>query len=161
MVADNAPAQKRVAEVTLSGLQKLGFKVSFQAVTRDTMYSKFCGVPTAKVAICPSVAWLKDFADAQTMLDPTFNGKNIVAINNSNWPQLDNPKVNAAMDKAETIVGEDDRAKAWADIDRTVTGLAPGAIWLWDKPTSLKSDNVNDVIGKASANPEIAFMSLK
>ena len=78
--------------------------MNLNAVIRSTMYSKFCGVPKAKVAVCPSVGWLKDFADAQTVLDPTFNGKNILPSNNSNWPQLNDPKINAAMDQAETIL---------------------------------------------------------
>ena len=57
--------------------EKLGFKVNSAPVPHNTMYTKFCNVPTANVAVCPNVGWLKDFADAQTMLDPTFNGKNI------------------------------------------------------------------------------------
>ena len=35
------------------------------------------------------------------MLDPTFNGANILPENNSNWPQLNDPAINTAIDKAE------------------------------------------------------------
>ena len=52
------------------------------------MYTRFCNSPSANVAICPNVSWGKDFGDAQTILDPTFNGKNIVQQGNSNWPEL-------------------------------------------------------------------------
>ena len=48
------------------------------------MYTRFCSIPNANVAICPSVGWGKDFADAQTMLDPTFNGENILPQANNN-----------------------------------------------------------------------------
>jgi peptide/nickel transport system substrate-binding protein len=51
---------------------------------RDTMHSKFCDVPKNEPEVCPSVGWLKDFADAQTMLDPTFSGKNIDQSGNVN-----------------------------------------------------------------------------
>ena len=44
-------------------------------VAQSTMYTKFCNVPKANVAVCPNVGWLKDFADRQTILDPTFNGE--------------------------------------------------------------------------------------
>ena len=87
------------------------------------MLSKFCGVPKAAVAICPNLGWGKDFFDAQSMIDPIFNGKNIVPSNNSNYAQLDDPELNAQMDKAEQITRSERSArKAWADIDKKVTG---------------------------------------
>ena len=67
------------------------------------MYTKFCNSPPAKVAICPNVGWLKDFSDAQTYLDPTFNGANILQTGNSNWSQLNDPELNKMMDDAKTI----------------------------------------------------------
>ena len=55
-------------------------------VARDSMYTKFCQVPSNQPDVCPSVGWLKDFADPETLLGPTFNGKNILDQGNSNWP---------------------------------------------------------------------------
>ena len=161
MVADNATNQAKAAQVALDGIKSLGFNINFRAVVRSTMYTKFCNVPKAKVAICPSVGWLKDFADAQTMLDPTFNGKNILQVNNSNWPQLNDSTINAAMDKAETIVKANDRAKAWGAIDKMVTETAAGVPWLWDKQPNVESSNVNGVINSANATWDFPFTSLK
>ena len=161
MVADNATNQKAAATVVLNSLKNLGFNVQFRPVTRDTMYSKYCGVPKSDTPICPSTGWLKDFADPQTMLDPTFNGKNIVPTNNVNWPQLNLPAVNQAMDKAETIVGDQARAKAWADIDKTIMEQAVAITWQWDKPILVRSDNVNPVLNKANAAWDLSSMSLK
>jgi peptide/nickel transport system substrate-binding protein len=161
MVADNSTNQKAAATVVLNSLQKLGFKVKFVATTRDTMYSKYCGIPKSKTPVCPSTGWLKDFADPQTMLDPTFNGKNIVASNNSNWPQLDVPAINEAMDKAELVVGNDARAQAWADIDKQVMEQAAAITWQWDKPFLVRSANVNPVLNKANAAWDLSSISLK
>jgi peptide/nickel transport system substrate-binding protein len=161
MVTDGAGAQKKVAETALSSLQALGFKVKLLAVERSTMYSKYCSVPKAKVAICPSVGWLKDFADPQTVLDPTFNGKNILPANNSNWPQLNDPAINKAMDDAETILDPKQRAQAWGKIDDMVTAAAPGILWLWDKGPSLWSKNVNPVLNQENASWDLSFISLK
>jgi peptide/nickel transport system substrate-binding protein len=161
MVTDSASAQKKVAETALSTLQQLGFKVNLVAVERATMYAKYCSVPKSKVAICPSVGWLKDFADPQTVLDPTFNGKNILPANNSNWPQLNDPAINSAMDKAETILDANQRASAWGKIDDQVTAAAPGVLWLWDKGPSLASKNVNAVINKENSSWDLSFISLK
>jgi peptide/nickel transport system substrate-binding protein len=161
MVADNSTNQKAAATVVLNSLKNLGFSVRFRPVTRDTMYSKYCGIPKSKTEICPSTGWLKDFADPQTMLDPTFNGKNIVQTNNSNWPQLDVPAINQAMDKAETVVGDDARAQAWADIDKMVMEQAAAITWQWDKPYLVRSENVNGVLNKANAAWDLSSISLK
>jgi peptide/nickel transport system substrate-binding protein len=161
MVTDNATSQKKVAEVALQTFQQLGFKINFRAVPRDTMYSKFCSVPKSQVAICPSVGWQKDFADPQTVLDPTFNGKNILPSNNSNWPQLNDPAINQAMDKAELLVDPQQRAQAWGQIDDMVTAQAPGVLWLWDKGPMVWSKNVNGVINKENASWDLSFVSLK
>ena len=161
MVTDSAAAQKKVAETALTTFEALGFHVNLLPVERATMYSKYCGIPKAKVAICPSVGWLKDFADPQTVLDPTFNGKNILPANNSNWPQLNDPKINAAMDKAETILDPAQRAKAWGQIDDMVTAAATGVLWLWDKGPSIESKNVNGVLNLENASWDLSFTSLK
>jgi peptide/nickel transport system substrate-binding protein len=161
MVADNAGNQKAAAEVVLTSLEKLGFKVNFRATPRDTMFSKFCSVPSNEPEICPSVGWLKDFADPQTMIDPVFNGKNIVPNGNVNWEQLNDKALNAKMDKAETIVGDAARAKAWADIDKDVMATAAAIPWMWDKPYLVRSANVNPVLNQANAAWDLSSISLK
>jgi peptide/nickel transport system substrate-binding protein len=160
MVADNSTNQKAAAERVLAALQSVGFKVNFRPVTRDTMYSKFCSVPKNMPEVCPSVGWLKDFADPQSMLDPTFNGKNIVPSNNSNWPQLNDPAINAAITKAEVLSDPTARAKAWADIDKMVTGTAAVIPWYWDKPPLVKSPDVKAVVSKSNAAWDMSFSAL-
>ena len=41
------------------------------------MYGKYCNVPKEEITVCPSVGWIADFADPQTVLNITFNGKYI------------------------------------------------------------------------------------
>ena len=160
MVADNSTNQKGAAERVLNALESVGFKVNFRPVTRDTMYSKFCGVPKTEPEVCPSVGWLKDFADPQSMLDPTFNGKNIVASNNSNWPQLNDPAINKAMTAAEVLTDPSARAKAWAAIDKQVTATAAVIPWYWDKPPLVKSTDVKAVVSKSNAAWDMSFSAL-
>jgi peptide/nickel transport system substrate-binding protein len=161
MVADNSANQKAAAQVALDSFQKLGFDFNFRAVPRSTMYSKFCNVPKNQPEVCPSVGWLKDFADPQTMIDPIFNGKNIVPSGNVNWPQQNDPKLNKAMDDAETIVDPAERGKAWAKIDRQVTATAGPIPWQWDKAVLVKSTNVNAVINKWNAAWDLSFTSVR
>jgi peptide/nickel transport system substrate-binding protein len=161
MVSDNATYQLKAAQVALNQLQKLGFNIQFRSVVRSAMYTNFCNVPSKGVAICPSVGWLKDFPDAETMLDPTFNGKNIIPANNSNWAQLNDPTINAAMAKAEVLQDPTQRAAAWGKIDDMVTAAAPGVPWLWDTQPNIHSSNVNGVINSSNATWDFNFTSLK
>ncbi len=160
-VSDSATQQKNVGEVAQAQFAKLGFNVKTRYVVRNTMYTKFCQVPKNEPDICPSVGWLKDFADPETLLDAVFNGKNILEQSNSNFSLLNDKALNAAMDKAEVVNDPTQRAAAWGNVDKMVTGLAPGVAWLWDKQPVLESKNVNGVVNNANAAWDLAFTSLK
>jgi peptide/nickel transport system substrate-binding protein len=112
------------------------------------------------VAVCPNVGWLKDFNDAESILDPTFNGEAIQEVNNSNWPQLDVPEINDAMNAAKLVNGEDERAEAWGEIDRQVTEQAPAIPYLWDNQASVASANVAPVINLFDGVPDLSFTSI-
>ncbi len=161
MVGTSGGVAQKAAEITQAQFEKLGFKVKLRLVTQDSMYTKFCNVPKAKVLVCPNVGWLKDYPDAQTMLDPTFNGKNIVPENNSNWPQLNDPTINAAMDKAELGIDPKERAKAWGAIDKQITQGASVVPWIWDNTPNIVSKDVKGVINKFNANVDLTGTSLK
>jgi peptide/nickel transport system substrate-binding protein len=160
-VSDNATQQKQVSETAVQQFAKLGFTVKMRYVTRDAMYTKYCQVPRDQPDVCPSVGWLKDFADPETLLDPVFNGKNILQVGNSNFAQLDTPKTNALMDKAEVINDPAERNKAWGEVDKAVTEEAPSIPWLWDKQPLLKAKDVNGVINQANAAWDLTFTSIK
>jgi peptide/nickel transport system substrate-binding protein len=161
MVADNEGVGSETASVAKEQFAKLGFKVRLRQVTHDAMYTKFCNVPSAEVAICPNVGWLKDFADPQTFLDPTFNGDNIPKTNNSNWSQLNDPALNAQMNAAKTITDPQERAQAWADIDKKITELAPAVMWIWDNNANVASKNVQGVIDEDNGLWALPFTSIK
>jgi len=130
-------------------------------VTRDSMYTKYCQVPRDQPAVCPSVGWLKDFADPETLLGPVFNGKNILDVGNSNFSLLDDPETNKLMDDAEVINDPDERNKAWGEVDKAITEKAPSIPWLWDKQPLLESKNVSGVINQANAAWDLTFTSIK
>lgn len=161
MVGDDSPPGSDTAEVAKSQLEELGFTVNFQKVTHDIMYTKFCSVPDNAPDVCPNVGWLKDFNDGQAMFDPTFNGENVVPENNSNWPQLNVPEINAAIGKAKLIDDPDARNQAWGDIDTMVMEQAPVIPWIWDNQANIQSADVAGVINKFNANWDLSFTSLK
>jgi peptide/nickel transport system substrate-binding protein len=161
MVGDNEGVGAKTAEVAAEQLRGMGFNVELRQVTHDAMYNKFCNRPPSDTAICPNVGWIKDFSDPQTYLDPTFNGENIIQTNNVNWPELDVPEINKAMNDAKLLTDPAERAKAWAEIDRMVSEQAPTVNWIWDKDTSLQSSNVQGVIDESNGIWDWAHTSLK
>jgi peptide/nickel transport system substrate-binding protein len=161
MVGDNTPPASKTGEALQAQLQTLGFKLNYRQVQHPVMLSKFCGVPKAKVAICPNLGWGKDFFDSQSMIDPLFNGKNIVPVGNTNYAQLDNPEYNAAMDKAEETTDPDQRAQEWADINKTVTAGAYMIPWLNENQVNFRSTNVNAVYNKFNSTWDLSHTSLK
>ena len=161
MIGTNADPGKKTAEAAQGQFQKLGFNLNLRIVPQDTLYTKFCGVPKANVAICPNVGWFKDFVDPQSMLDPTFNGDNILQQGNVNWPQLNDPAINAAMKKAALAPVGPERNKAWAAINDMIIAQAPAIPYIWDKTALIASKDINLVPNPYTTVQDFNFSSLK
>jgi peptide/nickel transport system substrate-binding protein len=161
MVGTTEGVAQAAAEIAKENFEKLGFEVNLRLVTQDTMITRFCAIPSADVAICPNLAWGKDFADGQTILGPLFNGANIAEQNNPNTAELDDPAINQAMDDAALLTDPQDRAEAWAEIDRMISEQAPVIPWLWDKTPLVHSADVNGVPSEFNALWDLSWTSLK
>jgi peptide/nickel transport system substrate-binding protein len=161
MVADNADPGNKTAQVVLQTFKQLGFKVNFKSLEQGAMYTQFCNVPKKNVDVCTNVGWIKDFNDGAAWLDVPFNGKSIVPTNNTNWSQLDDPQVNAAIDHAKTISDPKQRAEAWGKTDDMITEKAAAIPWLWDKQANVRSKNVKGVVAIWNSTWAIGFTSVR
>lgn len=162
VVASSEQPARNTSLVVQNSLEKLGFKVNLRSVGHSTMYSKFCNVPQAmkSVDVCPSYGWLPDFSDAQPMLDPTFNGENIVPTNNSN-PSLFNDKtINAALDKASQLTDQNQRNAAFGAIDKQITDQVPAVPWLWDTLAAIQGKDVHGVSALWNSAWDLSYTSL-
>jgi peptide/nickel transport system substrate-binding protein len=156
-----APADQD-AQIVNQALLNLGFHTSFKLVDQSIMYSKFCGTPKLEVNVCPNVGWVRDFADPQTVLAPVFEGSSITQTNNQNWPQLNDPAINAAMEKAKLVSDPAARAKAWGQIDDMVTATAAAIPWSWDNQANVYSKDIECVNALYNTgNCDFSFTSLK
>ena len=54
VVGDSSAPANNVAEAVNSTLQKLGFKTKLNLVEHTVMYSKYCGVVSEKIDVCPN-----------------------------------------------------------------------------------------------------------
>ena len=161
IVGDNAEPDKSIAQITEQQLNEMGFKTKLRLVTRDTMFTKFCNVPDSELHVCPATGWIQDFADPQTMLDPTFNGENILETGNSNWPEMDVPAINKKIDEAKLVTDPAERAQAWADVNHDIMAQAPAIPYMWDYQSLAISPNVRGVQSGTSTTWDWNFTSLR
>jgi peptide/nickel transport system substrate-binding protein len=161
MVSDNSPPGSNTAQVVAADMAKIGFDVKTISVTHATMYTKYCQVPKNAPNICPNVGWLPDFHEPQTVLDVTFAGNQIKPVNNVNWSQLNDPKINAAIAHAKTIIAPKARWAAWGRIDDMVTRTAASIPWIWENYPTLFSTRVTPAPELwNSGAPDVTFMSV-
>jgi peptide/nickel transport system substrate-binding protein len=160
-IGGNADPNKKTAEVFQNQMEQLGFKMNLRLVPADTLFTKFCGVPSLHIAICPNVGWFRDFADAQSMLDATFNGDNILQQGNVNWPQLNDPAINSAMKAAAVTPVGAARNQAWAKINHMIAEQAPAIPYLWDNTAAVQSKDVVGVLNGYYTTHDLTFTSVK
>jgi peptide/nickel transport system substrate-binding protein len=143
VVGAKGPPAEQDAEIVNSTLKNLGFGTKFTLVETPTMYAKYCNVPKENITICPSVGWIADFADPQTVLNITFNGKLIVPTGNVNWSQ--SSALDPQLTSGESVQGKEARANAWAKIDEEVVKHALAVPFDWDKQPNIEGTEVKGV----------------
>jgi peptide/nickel transport system substrate-binding protein len=157
--ADSEPGVS-VARLAKKQVEELGFDVDLRLVPPDRMYTRWCGKPAAKVAICANVGWFFDFFDPQPLLQPTFDGDAIANHPTNNWSMLDKPRINAAMDQAATLLPGADRWTAWAAINRKIAEQAPGVPYVWDTAYQVESPDVHGVMNPYTSSWDLSFTSV-
>jgi peptide/nickel transport system substrate-binding protein len=138
----------------------MGFKVRLRLVPQDAVYTEWCQVPAKNVGMCAGAGWFKDFADPQSMLEPVFKGSLITETGNINYSELNDPKIDKAMDEAALLEGEE-RLKAWANIDKMIVESAAAIPFLWDNTTLIRSKDVNGVAASYYTAWDLNFTSIK
>ncbi|MFL5331872.1 MAG: ABC transporter substrate-binding protein [Geminicoccaceae bacterium] len=161
MVADAQDPAAKTAEAFRAQLAALGIRTQYHEAPHTTMLTKFCTVPKAAVAICPSMGWGKDFYDSQSIMGPLFDGRNIVPSGNTNSAQVNDPAMNAALARTAQVADPAARAQAYAALDRQATSQAFYDPWLWDNQVELASANVRVVWNDFNDAIDLTASSLK
>jgi peptide/nickel transport system substrate-binding protein len=145
VVGANNAFSPAIVQLLNTDLTQLGFHTHVSLVDQSVMYAKYCGVPKQNIDACPTVGWVRDFADPLTVLYVPFYGPAITPTNNSNWGQVNDPQINAAMQEAALIADPTARAQAWANIDKMLVNQAVAIPEVFDNEPSLESRNVAGV----------------
>jgi peptide/nickel transport system substrate-binding protein len=160
-VSANADPGLQTATVAQGQLQQLGFELNFRKVPQDTLYTRFCNVPSSGWVICPNVGWFRDFTDPQSLLEPTFKGAAIKPQGNVNYSMLDVPEIDDAMTEAAPIPAGPERNKAWAEINRQVVAQAPGILYSWDDSFQLASKDIQGVMNGYTTSWDLSYSFVK
>ena len=145
VVGSNNAYNPAITQVFNSDLTQLGFHTHVSLVDQSVVYSKYCGVPKQEIDACPTVGWVRDFADPLTVLYVPFYGPAITPTNNSNWSQVNDPQINAAMQKAALVTDPVARAQAWANIDKMLVNQAVAVPTDFDSQANIEAKDVAGV----------------
>jgi len=118
-------------------------------------------LPCGLIASPLNVGWFKDFADPQSLLEPTFKGDAIKPAGNVNWSLLDNKEINDAMTEATLIPAGPERNQAWADINKMIVEQAVAIPYVWDDNITLWSKDVEGAMNAYFSGPDFSFTTLK
>ncbi len=126
-------------------LTQLGFKTHVSLVDQSVMYAKYCEVPKQNIDACPTVGWVRDFADPLTVLYAPFYGPSIVPTSNSNYGQVNDPTINAAIAKAALVADPAARAQAFANVDKMLVDQAVAIPEDFDNQANIESKDIAGV----------------
>lgn len=142
VVGANGGPDQAVSQIVNADLTRLGFKTHVVQVDPATMYTKYCGVPAREIDVCATVGWTRDLADPQSLLYRAFYGPAIVAANNLNWGQVNDPAINAAMHQAALTMTPLARNQAWANVDKRLVYDAVAVPEEFDNQPNIESKDV-------------------
>jgi peptide/nickel transport system substrate-binding protein len=107
-------------------------------------------------------SWGADWPTGQAVIPPLLDGRTIAARGNSNTSYLDDPALNAEIDRAEAIEDLDRSAQAWSALDeRAMRDDAPLVPIHYDRNLTLNGPRIgglhpHDILGLPSL--ETAFV---
>ena len=108
------------------------------------MYAKYCNVPKEEIDVCPSVGWIADFADPQTVLTSrsTASSSTQRATSTGARPnsRKSTPRWTAPNGRRQAA-----RAEAWAKIDDELVEDAAAIPFDWDKQANIEGREVDGV----------------
>ncbi len=155
------PKTQAQAEAIQESLSKVGITVELNVIDTST-YWQTIGT-TSQQTDAALAGWCPDWANGETFLPPLFEGSQIFETGNSNIAQLDDPEVNAEIERIRGLADIDEANAAWGELDKLIVSKAAGIPLLYEKVVSLVGSNVTGAYSHAgfSGGADLVSIGLK
>ncbi|WP_406838739.1 ABC transporter substrate-binding protein [Streptomyces sp. AHU1] len=146
----NTPEGQQYSTAMAAGLKKAGFDVQRQEIPAETYYDQVSKLDNNYDIF--HTAWGADWPSASTVIPPLYDGR-AIADGAQNYSQVNDPKVNADIDRINKITDPVKGAAEWEKVDqylvKDVVNVVPTGYY---KQTQIAGSKVggmvyDDVIG--------------
>jgi peptide/nickel transport system substrate-binding protein len=131
-----------------SSLGRVGIKLSGKPQAASSYYSTYIGSPSNVVrqGIGLAIAgWGADFPSGYGFYNSIANGNAILPVGNSNYPSLNDPKINGLLNKFEQLTNPAQRAQTASQIDKQVMANAVYLPFQFDKSTFYRNQRTTNI----------------
>jgi peptide/nickel transport system substrate-binding protein len=147
----NTATQQKYAVVVQNSLQRAGFQITLNPISKDAYYTTI-GDKTTNCDLIFS-GWGEDYPDGEATLDVLLNGEGIVPKGNTNYSYFNEASINKKLDDLKI---EADRAKAaigYGDLDKEImTDYAPLIPLYYSKAFNMRGSKVWSFISPLFSN---------
>ncbi len=153
-IIDQNPPYPDQTNLIAQDLKPLGMTLTIKSGDRSTFMYPTCADPTKHAALCPSVAWGKDYADAFTFGPPLFGkasigstdyglvGADSSLLKKDGYSVTTVPSVEKQLKTCGALVGAA-RVTCWANFDKfLMTNVVPWVPYLFDNTVNVIAKRV-------------------
>jgi peptide/nickel transport system substrate-binding protein len=124
-------------------LNSIGWKASVKTLNQD-VYFEAVGTPSNHAQI-GFTDWFQDFPNPADFFEPLLTGKSLKSTPTFNEGQVNDPAINAKVDKLSKVVDATKVADQWADLDKEVVGPSKAFVAPYghEKASTFMSERMN------------------
>jgi len=160
LATPNDPISTAISEAVQQAYSAAGIKVVIKSLSENAWGALVTGNSASGYDLALS-SWQPDFPSAMDNIEPLFASE-MIGNGNYNISRLDDPNVDALIDRAEGIINQSAAGKIWAQADKAIMADAAVVPLVYNKNSFLRGSNVeNFYIGEFPAYPVYTAVSLK
>ncbi len=142
------PKDVATGEAIQASLDKVGIKAQIKKYPSGDWSAQYAGVPSFvhknKLGIIIA-GWGADWPSGFGFLSQIVDGRAIGAAGNYNQMELNDPAINALLDKGIQTEDTDERNKIWAEVDKKVMESAALLPVVYEKTLLYRPENLTNV----------------
>lgn len=133
---NNRPKEVAAATALQQALKKIGVDVEIQQFPSGDYFSQFAGVPDwvhqNKVGLM-MMRWGPDFPTYYGFYQQIVDSRAIKPSGGTNLPEINDPAIDAMIDKASATLDRGQQLQTWTDLDAKVMDNASMVPFIWEK----------------------------